>query len=114
MPQHEDGQPGHVEYTAGIVQDGAIALWSGVTSTHGVPYRLPGYGGRRRAACRAAGQPVALRTGSGPRRGREAGAKERAMRFVVFDDYRVGVLAPEGVRDVTSVVPGWDPAPPQT
>ena len=36
------------------------------------------------------------------------------MRFVVFDDYRVGVLAPDGVRDVTSVVPGWDPAPPQT
>ena len=36
------------------------------------------------------------------------------MRFVVFDDYRVGVLAPDGVRDVTTVVPGWDPAPPQT
>ena len=36
------------------------------------------------------------------------------MRLVVFDDYRVGVLAPDGVRDVSSVVPGWDPAPPQT
>jgi 2-keto-4-pentenoate hydratase/2-oxohepta-3-ene-1,7-dioic acid hydratase in catechol pathway len=36
------------------------------------------------------------------------------MRLVVFDDYRVGVLGPDGVRDVTSVVPGWDPTPPQT
>ncbi|SRR5579884_19862 len=36
------------------------------------------------------------------------------MRLVVFDDYRVGILAPDGVRDVTEVVPGWDPAPPQT
>jgi len=36
------------------------------------------------------------------------------MRLVVFDDYRVGILRPDGVRDVTEVVPGWDPAPPQT
>jgi 2-keto-4-pentenoate hydratase/2-oxohepta-3-ene-1,7-dioic acid hydratase in catechol pathway len=36
------------------------------------------------------------------------------MRLVVFDDYRVGVLGSDGVRDVTSVVPGWDPNPPQT
>ena len=36
------------------------------------------------------------------------------MRLVVFDDYRVGILRPDGVRDVTTVVPGWDPAPPQT
>jgi 2-keto-4-pentenoate hydratase/2-oxohepta-3-ene-1,7-dioic acid hydratase in catechol pathway len=36
------------------------------------------------------------------------------MRLVVFDDYCVGILRPDGVRDVTAVVPGWDPAPPQT
>ena len=36
------------------------------------------------------------------------------MRLVVFDDYRVGIVAPDGVRDVTEAVPGWDPAPPQT
>ncbi|HZU04363.1 MAG TPA: fumarylacetoacetate hydrolase family protein [Chloroflexota bacterium] len=35
------------------------------------------------------------------------------MRLVVYDDYRVGVLADDGVRDVTAVVPGWDPTPPQ-
>src|SRR4051812_33527279 len=66
----------------------------------------------RRAACRAAGQPVALRTACGPWCDREGAAKEGAMQFVVFDDYRVGVLAPDGVRDVTSVVPNGDPAPP--
>ena len=36
------------------------------------------------------------------------------MRLVVYDDYRVGILGPDGVRDVTSAVPGWDPTPPQT
>ncbi|HEY7060155.1 MAG TPA: fumarylacetoacetate hydrolase family protein [Chloroflexota bacterium] len=31
------------------------------------------------------------------------------MRLVTFDDYRIGVLGDDGVRDVSSVVPGWEP-----
>lgn len=31
------------------------------------------------------------------------------MRLVVFDDYRIGVLQDDSVRDVSSVVPGWAP-----
>jgi 2-keto-4-pentenoate hydratase/2-oxohepta-3-ene-1,7-dioic acid hydratase in catechol pathway len=30
------------------------------------------------------------------------------MRFVVFDDYRIGVLDGESVRDVSGVVPKWE------
>jgi 2-keto-4-pentenoate hydratase/2-oxohepta-3-ene-1,7-dioic acid hydratase in catechol pathway len=31
------------------------------------------------------------------------------VRLVTFDDYRIGVLTDDGVRDVSSVVPGWEP-----
>jgi 2-keto-4-pentenoate hydratase/2-oxohepta-3-ene-1,7-dioic acid hydratase in catechol pathway len=31
------------------------------------------------------------------------------MRLVSFDDYRIGVLTDDGVREVSSVVPGWEP-----
>jgi 2-keto-4-pentenoate hydratase/2-oxohepta-3-ene-1,7-dioic acid hydratase in catechol pathway len=31
------------------------------------------------------------------------------VRLVTFDDYRIGVLKDDGVHDVSSVVPGWEP-----
>src|SRR6476659_1571814 len=37
-----------------------------------------------------------------------------AVKLVVYDDYRVGVMQDDGLHDVTAAIPGWDPTWPQT